>query len=186
MAVYTISQGEKITASILNTYAMNSGLVYITSATATSGTTLAIANCFSGTYENYRIIVSDLRLSGAAFVDFYFTGTTSNYAFGRVEVPYNTATALGRGGSGTGLGGACNFLVGSTTSNGGAMDLFGPNLARQTSFIAIAADPRTGGSFGTEFGGGIQTDSTQFTGFTLSAGATITNLNCTVYGYRKA
>ena len=33
MAVYTISQGEKVTASILNTYAMNAGLVYVTSQT---------------------------------------------------------------------------------------------------------------------------------------------------------
>jgi hypothetical protein len=164
----------------------NSGLVYITSASATSGTTLAIANVFSSTYENYKIVVSDLRLAGAAFVDFFFTGTTTNYAFGRIEVPYNTATAIGRGGSGTGLGGAWNFLVGDTSSNGGYMDIFGPNLARQTSFVAFAPDPRTGGSYGTEFNGGIQTSSTQFTGFTLSSGATITNMNCVVYGYRKA
>jgi hypothetical protein len=185
MAIKTFTTGEVLTASDTNTYLANSGLVYIANATATSGTTLSIANAFSSTYENYRIVLSDIRLTGAAFLVFQFTGTSTNYLYGRLEVPYNTGTALGRGGSGAGTSASWDLLVGDTTSNGGSYDIFGPNLARQTSYTGASPDPRTGGSFGVQWAGGIQTSTTQFTGLTITAGATITNMNCTVYGYRK-
>jgi hypothetical protein len=185
MAIKTFTTGEVLTASDTNTYLANSGLVFVATANANSGTTLAIANVFSSTYENYKIVLSDVRLTGAAFTTFQFTGTTSNYLFGRLEVPYNGATTLGRGGSGAGTLASWDLLVGTTTSNGGSWDIFGPNLAQQTSYTGSSPDPRTGGSFGTQYEGGIQTDSTQFTGLTITAGATITNMNCTVYGYRK-
>lgn len=181
MTYPTWTSGEVLLASDMNRI----GLWRITQATATSGTTLAIANVFSSTFDNYRIVVSDVRLASADFINFTFTGVSTGYAFGRLEVPYNTATALGRGGSGGAPISAWNFLVGTTASNGGVMDLFGPNLPRQTSYVAFAPDPRTTGAFGTQFGGGVQTDTTQFTGFTLSTGVTITNLTCTVYGYNK-
>jgi hypothetical protein len=186
MAIKTFTDNTTLPASDINTYLTNSGLVYVTQASATTGTTLAIANVFSSTYENYRIVLSDIRLTGAAFVTFQFTGTSTNYLFGRLEVPYNTGIALGRGGSGAGTVASWDLLVGDTTSNGGSYDIFGPNLARQTSYTGASPDPRTGGSFGTQWAGGIQTSTTQFTGLTITAGATITNINCVVYGYRKA
>jgi hypothetical protein len=164
---------------------VTSGLVYITSATATTGTTLAIANAFSSTYENYRIVLSDVRLTSPAFAVFQFTGTNTNYLYGRLEVPYNTATGLGRGGSGAGTVSSWDLMVGDTTSNGSSFDIFSPNLPRQTSYTGASPDPRTGGSFGVQWAGGIQTSTTQFTGLTITTGATITNMNCTIYGYRK-
>jgi hypothetical protein len=56
MAIKTFTTGDVLTASDTNTYLNNGGLVYITAATVTgTPTTLAIDNCFSATYENYRV-----------------------------------------------------------------------------------------------------------------------------------
>jgi len=183
MAVKTFTTGEVLTAADTNTYLNNGGLVYIANNTATSGTTLQVDNCFSSTYEAYRIILSNVRLSGAAFITMQLrttTTTATNYLFGRLEVPYNTATALGRGGTGAGTGSSWDIMVGTTTANGAWIDVFNPNLAQQTAYSASAPDPRTGGSFGGQHESGIQTDTTQFTGFILTAGATITNMKATV------
>lgn len=56
MAVKTFTN-EQLTASDTNTYLANAGLVWIATATA-SGTarSLAIDNCFTSTYANYRVV----------------------------------------------------------------------------------------------------------------------------------
>lgn len=57
MAIKTFSSGEVLTAADTNTYLTNSGLVFITEAQATNGaSSLSINNCFSLTYQNYRIV----------------------------------------------------------------------------------------------------------------------------------
>ena len=61
MAVYTITQGEKITASILNTYAMNSGLVYIGQGSFSAAATFDITG-FSSSYFSYRVIMNGRRV----------------------------------------------------------------------------------------------------------------------------
>jgi hypothetical protein len=189
MAVKTFTSGEILTAADTNTYLANAGLVYITAQTATSGTTLTIDNIFSSTYDSYRIILSDIRLASAAVVTAQLrTGSTTstNYLYGSVEVPYNQATALGRDGTGATTGSSWRICVGSTTAVGAQVEIHNPNLAQQTAYTAFGPDPRTGGSFGTTFIGGIQTASTQFTGIIFTAGATISNLEAVVYGYRQA
>lgn len=187
MAVKTFTTGEVLTAADTNTYLNNGGLVYIASNTATSGTTLQIDSCFSSSFDAYRIILQNVRLASAAFITMQLrtnSTTATNYLFGRLEVPYNTATALGRGGSGAGTTSSWDIMVGTTTANGAWVDVFNPNLAQQTAYTAQSPDPRTGGNFGGQHESGIQTDTTQFTGFILTAGATISNIKATVYGYR--
>jgi len=189
MTIKTFTAAEKLTAADTNTFLANAGLVYITQGTATSGTTLQIDSCFSSTYDAYRIILHNVRLAGPAFVLMQLRTTTTtdtNYLFGRLEVPYNTASALGRGGSGAGTASAWDIMVGDTTANGAWIDVFNPNLAMQTAYTAQSADPRTGGGFGGQHESGIQTSNTQFTGLLLTAFATITNLTATVYGYRMS
>jgi hypothetical protein len=57
MPIKTFSGGEVLTAADTNTYLTNSGLVFITEATAGAGSpSLSINNCFSLTYQNYRIV----------------------------------------------------------------------------------------------------------------------------------
>lgn len=184
MPVPVFTVGETLTAANMNRV----GLWKINDFTATSGTTLTCDSVFSSDFASYKVVMSDVRLASAALVTVQLrttTTTATGYAFGRVEIPYNAATALGRDGSGTGTGNAWFAIVGGTGSNGGWLEIHNPNLPRQTSYNFMSADPRTGGSFGTEVGGGIQTDTTQFTGLIFTAGATITNMNVRVYGYRN-
>jgi len=184
MGYPSFAVGDIYTAADANA----TGLWKLGDFSATSGTTLTCDNVFSSNYASYKVVMSDVRLASAAIVTVQLrttTTTATGYAFGRVEIPYNAATALGRDGSGTGTGSAWFAIVGSTNSNGGWLEIHNPNLARQTSYNFMSADPRTGGSFGTEVGGGIQTDTTQFTGLIFTAGATITNMNVRVYGYRN-
>ena len=56
MAVKTFTN-EQLTASDTNTYLANAGLVYITSTTVGSAvSSVTVSNCFSSTYDHYRII----------------------------------------------------------------------------------------------------------------------------------
>lgn len=185
MAVKTFGS-ERLLSTDINTYLANAGLVYVASATATTGSTLSISNAFSSIYDAYRIVLTDVRLSSPAWIFFQFTGTSTNYWYGRLEVPYNNTVGLGRGGSGSVASALWEIVVGSTASNGAVIELQNPNLPRQTSYSAQGTDPRGGGTFGSLFTSGIQTDSTQFTGLTLSTGVTFANITATVYGYRKA
>lgn len=177
MAVYTITQGEKITASILNTYAMNSGLVYVTQTTL-SGTSTTISNCFSSTYDNYRIVISGgstasgdnikLQLNGATGATYYEVG---------LYMTYGSATITGYAPAAT-----TTWLVGyATTTNASAIvDLISPNLAKQTLMKADSMQ-----SFQYAFTG-YESSTAQHTGFTISHTAAFSSTLCTVYGYRKS
>ena len=184
MTFPSFSVGEDLRAADMNAV----GLWKIGDFNATSGTTLTCDNIFSSSYQSYKVVLSDVRLAGAAFITCQLRTTTTantNYLFGRIEIPYNTATALGRGGSGAGTVAQWDVMVGDTAANGAWMEIHNPNLARQTAYTFASPDPRTGGSFGSQLGGGIQTSTTQFTGLIFTAGATITNMNVRVYGYRN-
>ena len=64
MAVYTFTQGEKVTTNLANTYMTNGGLVWISSTTVGSGvTTVTVSNAFSATYDSYRIVVRGITPS---------------------------------------------------------------------------------------------------------------------------
>ena len=52
MAIKTYVSSTTLSASDMNTYSANSGLVYITEVVATSGTTLSVNSCFTSTYSN--------------------------------------------------------------------------------------------------------------------------------------
>jgi hypothetical protein len=183
MAVYTISQGEKITASILNTYAMNAGLVYVTSATVGSGVSSAtVSNCFSTTYDNYKIMYSGGLVSvGTNYRMSLGAGSAGNYYGSQYfDVAGGGTTGTNRVSAGNNwYVGACGTIAGG---NQFSIDLCSPNLATRTSFSGTYA--------GNNFAGWISgqlADSTAYTAFTLTAdSATLTGGVITVFGYRKA
>jgi hypothetical protein len=181
----TFTAGQVLTAAQMSSLQSNIGLGYINSFSATSGTTVVCSSVFSSTYDAYRVVISDMRLAGGAFCSLKLGAAATNYYYGRLEVPFNNATALGRGGSGAGVATAFDsFMIGDTVSAGAVIDIFNPNLARQTTVNISTVDPRTGG-VGVITYGGIQSDTTSFTAFTFTAGNTITNCKIDVYGYRK-
>ena len=65
MAISTpTTAGQVLTSAYVNNN-INSGLVYITEATATSGASISVDNCFTSTYTDYRIVVSRAATTSA-------------------------------------------------------------------------------------------------------------------------
>ena len=180
---YPWAAGEVLTAADLNAYA---GLVYITSATATSGTALSVNNCFSAQYDTYRIVISNVRLGGTTGLSMRLRvsgadNTTSNYYFVRNQMNYT-------GGTGSATGNPDNNwqipIIGDTNNAGMTMDIYNVFAAVPTTYSAHGPDGRNAGE-GWISGGGKHNVSTSYTGFTIYSAQTITNMVIRVYGYNN-
>lgn len=191
MAVKTFTQGEVATAADTNTYLANGGLVYVATGSNTSTTGNTISNCFSSTYDHYRI-VGTLSYSSASAVSIYMRfrttsdDTAADYKWGRTYIRFdgvfgstgtltdNTAWAGEVGNNGKGL-----FVV----------DIFNPNIATQTYWTTQWYPTIQSATNNSYIGGasGFKDTTVQYTGLTLytSGGGNFTS-TFTVYGYRKA
>jgi len=84
MAIKTFTTGEVLTAADTNTYLANSGLVYVTSAVVGSGvSTITFNNCFSSTYDAYKIVYSGGKTSanGSISLKLRKSGTNSDTGY---------------------------------------------------------------------------------------------------------
>ena len=184
MAVKTFGS-EVLTVSDTNTYLANSGLVYVTNATATSGTSLSVNNCFTSTYSAYRIVITRctigalsgmsmrMRASGSDQATLYYNIRTGN--------DYTTGVAST---AATSNGAQWDLpLITDTTSAGCVIDLQNPQASLKTQISAQGSDSRTAG-LGALISGGMLNNTTAYDGFTIFSAQTITNLAVTVYGYR--
>jgi len=190
MAVKSFTQAEKLTAADTNAYLNNGGLVYITEASATSGSSLSVNNCFTSTYSSYRIVMRravitsgeqglylKLRLSGTDSSTAYYLGATGFYSTG-VAANDNAANSA----NGFNIG-----YVGTFNTAGLTMDLLNPAIAVNTvvsgqyNFYVNAS-----GAIGVRNYGGAHLVGTAYDGFSLITAGTYSNLNVAVYGYRQA
>lgn len=172
---------EVLTSADTNAYLANSGLVYVTSTTIGSGVSSAtVSNCFSSTYDNYRVVVAGTVASNNADWTFQLTGITgsvySNQGFYQLigvstVNGYASVTTYASFGTGTTTGGCFNTLEISSPylsaykygTLSAVSDLIG---VTQTSRIASTSSA---------------------TGFTIGkTSGTLTGGTITVYGYRKA
>jgi len=93
MATKTFTQAQ-LNASDLNLFA-SKGDTFIASASVTAG---GLINCFSSTYDNYKIVVSNFFATTDCYLWIqggYFSGTTwigGNYYQGGAYQAYNTGT----------------------------------------------------------------------------------------------
>jgi hypothetical protein len=185
MAVKTFTAGSVLTASDTNTYLANAGLVYVTSVTVgTSVTTVTVSNCFSSTYDNYRVVMSGgtsaagqaiaMQL-GPSSVGAYNTSYYQILYFGNYVTGAMTTLNVNNGASWTYAGESD-----STSNQVIAVDLLSPNMAKYTSIGGFYM-----GSVG-GFASGRHASTNQYTGFSLITTAAMTGGTVTVYGYRKA
>ena len=187
MAVKTFTDSTTLPASDINTYLNNGGLVYITSQTIGSAvSSVTVSNCFSSTYDNYKIIVNGgAGSSSNAAVKFEFVGITSGYYIGIVYLAYSAGSTPP---SGFAAANAANWQeVGNVNTNGihVNMDILNANLAKYKTYSCGCPNGATAGSF--VISNGLCASTTQATGFTLTpASGTMTGGTITVYGYRKA
>jgi hypothetical protein len=180
MAVKTFTVGEVLTAADTNTYLGNSGLVYITQVALTSGSSVTVSNCFSTTYNSYRVVGNFSRDGASTSYAFLTMGpSTDSYMSGEYSL-WNSATRTGDSSNSAAL---FNTNGGNTTTTGVnsfASDIHAPNLSR---YAYIHTE---GASYSYRTRTDVQVaNTTQHTGFTFSLGSgNFTGGSLTLYGYR--
>ena len=177
---YPWSSGEVLTAADLNA---GFGLVYVTQATFTSSSSVAIDNIFTSTFAHYRIVINvtagagggaqiqaNMRASGTPTIGSDYYG----YYRGITWAGGNDVAANNGGG---------NWFIMRTNGAewAGAIDIQNPQVADKTFIQSLGSDTSQ-----TWNAGGYHNSSTQFDGisFTNSGAAAMTG-TVEVYGYRK-
>lgn len=185
MAVKTFTDNTSLPASDINTYLANSGLVYISTTTATSGSSVTVSNCFSSTFDSYKIIIAGGAVNAVGPLSFQFSGITTGYYGGVIYFAY--AGGGPSAPSAVGFNNAANWQeVGNGGPNGISlnMDIQSPNLAKFKVYGCFTPNITTAGSL--VLSNGICASNTQATGFTIATASAFTSVTITVYGYRKA
>jgi hypothetical protein len=162
----------------------NSGLVYVASQTVGSGVaSVTVSNCFSSTYDNYFIVMSNGAVvsSYGAYLRFSLAGVTTNLWYGAGYYMTNATGLYGFNNAGTAYGYAG---IGETGSYGFKIDIQSPFLTKQKDFMT----QYIGG--GTSTYSGIYNahcnSSASCASFTITPDSgTLTGGTITVYGYRK-
>jgi len=184
MAVKTFTTGEVLTSADTNTYLANSGLVYVASGTVVNGSSyLEILNCFSATYDNYRIVMSGWQTSTNAGLAYYLgTNAATGVYYGSLYYDrYDGAsTATARTNAGNymfvGLGEA------AVTNGSYTFDVTNPFLSTYSN---------THGTFNARnysgWHGSLVNNTTSYTGIRfLSDVGTLSAGKVRIYGYRQA
>jgi hypothetical protein len=174
------------------------GLELITTCTVTSGGTasngvvtvgstvssVVIANAFSSTYDNYKIVVSnvDFSIASGNWARFQLSASANHYSVITAFAWGSTTQANSQNSANT----AGSFISLQDTSNRtfSSFDVFGPNKAEFTYWQGTWAGDNNTGTLN-----GYHDLATAYTGFTIAAvgaGGTMTGGTIRVYGYRNS
>lgn len=183
---------ERLTSSDVNSFLTNAGLVYVTGASFSAASSVSVNNCFSSTYDNYRLIINvtsntvatnlglRLRVGG---VD----NSSANYAYGGL-LSYSGSVITA---AVTSSGLDTSFLFSGadpTYYPGMAMtaEILQPFLAFRTCYQFQGMAPVNPQPY-SRWVNGAMSVTTSYDGFTLfpQSGGTITG-TYRVYGYRQA
>jgi hypothetical protein len=173
--------GDAIDATVFGLPA--AGLTLVTAQSFTTSAAVNVNNCFTSTYQNYKVLIY-ADFSANAFCDFRFRtsgadNTASNY---RHFLPNNAYDASGVSGF---SGQDVNFIriMGSSTGTKPSvfsMDVFSPQVVANTNALYITSGEARAGA-----GGGIFNDTTQFDGFSFFPTSGTLTGTLKVYGYKN-
>jgi hypothetical protein len=181
MPVPDFSPGEVLTAAAMDSI----GLWKVASVSVTSGSVLAVDNCFTSDYDNYRVVVSNLKSTGNASLSLQLrasgSGSATGYAFGQGFILFSSATWNLVANAGTGTAWAAPGNTNTNPPSNGTIDFFQPQKAERTGMIGHYQ------SFDAFIiTAGTHNDGTNvYDGFQLTTAGTFTAGTVTVYGYRK-
>jgi hypothetical protein len=186
MADQTFTSGQILTAAQMTTLNSNIGLAYIGETNATSGTAFNISNCFTTTYDSYRIVLSNVKLATTASISFTTSvsgaGSAANWTWLSTRADYGTSTWDFQKATTTT---SCTFMVGGTGATSAWIDISAPRLAQYTTFNSSSVDARGSTGYTNILTGGVLANSTTYDGILFNFGATISSCKVTVYGYRQ-
>jgi hypothetical protein len=166
----------------------DSGLVFITSVAFSAVASVSVNDCFSSTYNNYRIIVSNgsashtgnqtlemrLRVGGS-------DNTANNYNWARFVYYNGGSGAVGATDSSFEINGATAF-----TNFHAAIDMIDPQRTSATQFSGSSLVNQNGNLALVGNSGGVMTVTTSYTGFTLFVTSGTFSGTIEVFGYQKA
>ena len=184
---YPWAAGAELTAADLNAYA---GLVYITSATATSGTVLDINNVFTSTFTSYRFVIDEHRTTAGTAYDLQLrikaaSPTSTGYYGGvtRVDIAANSSNVFSMNNTAQYN---LSLIANSNGAASGWFDLHSPQLAKYTVINGQSSDNRNASGYGGISHSGQLANTTQYTGVRLFiSGGAFANLSVRVYGYNN-
>ena len=167
----------------------NSGLVYVAEASATSGSSLNVLGCFTSTYDSYKIVISDLRLTAGGITDVNIrtlvgsTVNASNWIFAVQRVDYTAGTNnIYRAASQASMIGA----IASSNAIGYEFTISQPQKPQYTTVTMTATDARGSTGYLAISASGQLENTTQYDGLQINVGATFANIKVRVYGFRQA
>lgn len=163
----------------------NVGLVYVTHTTVGSGvTSVTINNCFTSTYDNYRVTLTNIDCTTNGDVmamQLTTSGTPSaaNYAGNTFYVSTGATGGL----TNAALSAYFEVLsISNTSTASGSFDVYQPAIAQWT---RLHFGPTVDDTY-FRFGGGVHKVTTAYDGMKLSAVVgSMTGGTITVYGYKK-
>ena len=186
MAVKTFTS-EILTSSDTNTYLANSGLVYVTNTSPTPANTIAVASCFSSTYDNYRIIITPVISASSSDIRIKLrsggTASSVNYYMTNIFCSGGAISSTSENGQTSWRGVYCGTGGSDGKYNSLTFDLYGPYLTTATRYD-MQASAWDAATVVNRSATGFHDVSTSYNGFELSAGSNIT-ATISVYGYRK-
>jgi hypothetical protein len=191
-STYTIAQANSTfltQSSASTTYApvAAGGLVLINKTDFTSATTININNCFSSTYENYRILLNFSSFTGGNDLLNFRWGTsgtintTSNYYRAVWRIEPNSGTVTNVNGSSPVNTMFISELKGDSASY--EINIFNPFATAKTYMTATGVDNSRSGSISNGFFNTTQSF-TDISIFPDGAGRAMTG-SISIYGYRK-
>jgi hypothetical protein len=165
------------------------GLVFITSATVTASSAANINNCFTSTYDNYRILIDTTAISNNAtnlLMRLRVSGTdaTTNYTAQRLAGE-GASTFASSDESGTDDWWLCPADDTYPNSPVASIDLYRPFLAAATKGTVVNGGETSTGTNVAGVNWLLNTNATSYDGFSIFPGAGTFSGNIYVYGYAK-
>ena len=179
MAEQTFTSGQILTAAQMTTLQANTGLAYIKEqAVAASGSSFTVTGAFSTTYDNYKIVWTNIGGSSGRSAYMTIGGSAgSTYNVGGRFIPFTGAS-----GETQATASALGFWIGvAGTGFSGEIDLFRPFTATATNAVVMSSS-----STYTSMGAGYDSNAASSTAFTVTVPGTLTAGLVTVFGYRKS
>ena len=165
-----------------------SALTLIATGTAAgTATSLAIDNCFTSTYRNYRVIIN-MRAASAGNFTFKFrasgTDTSSGYCQAGYLIDSDTSTLYAHI---VNAGTAAQFRDVSTTDGYYVLEIGNPQIANRTGYFMTAAKPSaTNAIMSAATLSGTQSSTTQFDGINVINDTGNLTGTVRVYGYANS
>lgn len=163
------------------------GIVLTGSASPSASTSVSINNCFTSSYENYRVVATMTAAAGTGTLSARLRAssvdTTTNYICQLFE-SYSTTTSSTANVLGTDEWYMSDINATYNVSSF-SFDIYKPQTAQKTNFNGQNHYQSTAGTFISQFVSGVQTSTTQFDGITILSTTAITG-TIRIYGYANS